>query len=231
MSENYKNKCYRLVDVLSSDRISKVETQMLYQERMGCLTKNIHRGHTYDGGQYRMHMTFIQDNAGNWINRSLRTSPVSEIVETKHGLEIHTMYSIYLFEEAELCEPEYLDAADTIELYLNDEENLFCKGFYYDDGKAPHELECVVHLGTFQDSCILCIDGNVMQSVCRYFPRFNSIQFYNSIPRQDSYRQSIVIHNIGETPLRVTFQGGDAEWTIQPGDTETIIPPERKKRR
>jgi len=231
MSENYENKCYKLVDVLTSDRTSKVETRMLYQERVGCLTKNIHRGHTYDGGQCRMHMTFIQDGAGNWINRGLRTSPVSEIVETEHGLEIHTMNSIYVFEEAELREPEYLDVADTIELYLSDEENHFCKGIYYDADKDPHELECVVHLGTFQDSYLLCVDGNVMQSVCRYFPRFSSLQFYNSIPRQNSYHQPIVIHNIGEVPLRVTFQGSDAEWTIQPGDTETIIPPERKKRR
>lgn len=229
MSENCENKCYRLVDVLSSDRTSKVETQILYQERVGCLTKNIHRGHIYDGGQYRMHMTFIQDGAGKWINRGLRTSPVSEIVKTEHGLEIHTMNSIYLFEEAELRELEYLDAVDTIELYLNDAENNFCKGIYYDVDKVSHELECVVHLGTFQDSCILCVDGNVMQSVCRYFPRFSSIQFYNSISCQNSYRQPIVIHNIGETSLRVTFQGSNAEWTIQPGDTETIIPPERRK--
>ena len=231
MSENYENKCYRLIDVLTSDRTSKTENRTLYQERVGCLTKNIHCGHTYDGGQYRMHMTFIQDGAGNWINRSLRTSLVSKIAETKRGLEIHTMNSIYVFEEAELREPKFLDAADTIELYLNDEENRFCKGFYYDTDKTPHELECVIHLGTFQDSCILCLDGNLMQSVCRYFPRFSSIQFYNSLPRQDSYRQPIVIHNIGDTSLRVTFQGSEEEWKIQPGDTETIIPPERKKRR
>ena len=231
MSEIYENKCFRLADVLTSDRTSKTETRTLYQERVGCLTKNIHRGHTYAGGQYRMHMTFIQDGAGNWINRDLRTSPVSEIVENERGLEIHTMNSIYVFEKAELCEPEYLDVADTIELYLNDEENHFCKGIYYDVDKTPHELECIVHLGTFQDSCILCVDGNVMHSVCRYFPRFSSIQFYNSLPRQDSYRQPIVIHNIGENPLRVTFQSSDAEWSIQPGITETIIPPERKKQR
>ena len=231
MSEIYEHKCFRLADVLTRDRTSKTETRTLYQERVDCLTKNIQRGHTYDGGQYRMHMTFIQDGAGNWINRGLRTSPVSEIVENEHGLEIHTMNSIYVFEEAELREPKYLDAADTIELYLNGEEKHFCKGIYYDADKAPHALECVVHLGTFQDSCILCVDSNVMQSVCRYFPSFSSIQFYNSIPRQNSYRQPIVIHNIGETLLRVTFQDSNAEWTIHPGNTETIIPPERKKRR
>lgn len=231
MSEIYKNKCFRLADVLTSDRTSKTQTKALYQERVGCLTKNIHRGHTYDSGQYQMHMTFIQDGAGNWINRGLRTSPVSKIVETEHSLEIHTMNSIYVFEKAVMSGPEYLDVADTIELYLNDEENHFCKGIYYDADKIPHELECIVHLGTFQDTCILCVEGNVTQSVCRYFPRFSSIQFYNSLPRQDSYLQPIVIHNIGETSLRVTFQGSDAEWTIQPGDTETIIPPERKKRR
>lgn len=231
MSENYENKCYRLVDVLTSDRTSKVEAQTLYQERLGCLTKNILRRPIYDGGQSRMHMTFIQDAAGNWINKGLRTSPVSKIVETEHGLEIYTTNSIFLFEKADLREPEYLDAADTIELYLNDEKNHFCKGIYYDTDKVPCELECIVHLGTFQDSCILCVGGNVMQSVCRYFPRLDSIQFYNSFPQQDPYRQPIVIHNTGKTSLHVTFQGNNRKWTIRSQNTETIFPPERKQQR
>lgn len=224
MYEFDSTKTYRLVDVRDHDGNSKAETKDLYKARIGCVSKNIQIGYSIDG-RASMYMEFIQDREGNWTNLRLHTTPVSDIQEKNGIVEIYTMNSIYILEPAVLREPEYLDEADVIELYLSTNAQFrFCTGFVYDADKKPHELECSAHAGTFQDSCLIRMKTFPYDTVCRYFPSRYSIEFYNTIYNQQDYSRRLLIHNVGKDYLTVSFECFNAEWKIAPGDKRWITP-------
>lgn len=224
MYEIDSTKNYRLVDVRDHEGKSKVESRDLYIERVGCITKKILKGRPHEDGRFYMHIAFERDGAGNWTNLALRTSPVSDIKESNGVVEIHTENSIYVFEPAELTEPEYQDDAELIELYLCDEGDQFCAGFYYDAEKKPHKLECSVHVGTFTDSCLIQLAERPGVFVCRYFPHGRSVEFYNTLYRQQDYSRRLLIHNAAARPLRVEFERFSHVWTIMPGEAKMIMP-------
>ena len=224
MYEIDNTKAYRLVDVRDHEGNSKVETQELYMARVGCVSKSIQLGIPWNGRSC-MYMEFIQDREGNWINLRLRTSLVDDIQEKDGVVEIRTQNSIYVLEPAELREPEYLDEAEVIELYLStDAQFKFCTGFYYNAEKEPLELVCHAHAGTFQDSCLICLKSFPYDTACRYFPSRYSIEFYNTLYRQQDYSRRLLIHNVGKDYLTVSFEGFNAEWRIAPGDQRWITP-------
>lgn len=220
-----QGKAYRLVDVRDHRGISKATQSDLYSERVGCVSKDIQMGYPHQDGRSRLRIEFIQDSGGNWINRRLHTSPVNDIRESNGGFEVITENSVYVFEPAELKEPEYQDEAEVIELYLTtDAHYLFCTGIYYDAEKKPHELVCHVHLGMFQDSCLICLKESRGQIACRYFPHRHGISFYNTIYRQQDYSRRLLIHNVGKEYLKVAFDLFKAEWRLAPGEKRWITP-------
>ena len=225
--ENFAGKTYRLIDVLDHEGNSKVHTKELYKERVGCIAQNLRKGSFWGSadGEYVVRMDFVQDAEGNWILKGLRTSPVSDIREVDGRLEIHTMYSVYILEEAQLKEPVFLDEEDVIELYLSTEGYQFAKGFYYDGQRQPHPLASTVHLGMFKDSVLIHkADDPMGEFVCRYFPKGSNVTFYDTIYGQQDYETPMVIHNTGDIPLRIEFEGFRATWTIPPGESKRIQP-------
>lgn len=222
----YENNTYCLHQVL--DHNGAIKNDALYLNRVGCLTKNIRKGHVASDGSYVICMTFSQDEHGMPINRTLRTSPVTKILETDGRLEIHTQNSIYVFREAKMSEPCYLDEANLIELFLSDEGYQFCAGFYYDEMKNPHKLHEYVHVGMFQDSVLIHFGDNPGDTACRYFPFGNVIEFYDTLYHQQPYEIPMLIHNQGCESLTIRFQGFRQRWSIEPGAQTRIIPPTKK---
>ena len=223
MPDQFKHAVYRLVDVQSPDGHSKVETQPLYRERAGCIAKNL-RVIPFGSGT-AVRMDFVQDAGGNWINRPLRTSPISEISE-EDMLTIRTKNSIYILEPAELVEPEYPEDTELIELFLSEDGMRFCKGIYHDADKKLHELQCITHLGMVTDSCLIYTvdDNNLDECMCRYFPESGGVEFYNTLYNQQDYSRRLLIHNTGLQPLKIRFESYDAVWTLLPGEQRMITP-------
>lgn len=227
MYEIDSTKFYRLLDVKDLDGKSKADSKALYRERVGCIATNIHKSTTYStDDMLYLRMSFIQDADGRWIHRALRTSPVTEIREQGDMLEIHTMNSIYVFEQTTTPEPVYRDEADLIELYLNDEDTRFCKGFYYDADKKPHELACYVHVGTFVDTCLIHLaeEEFMGDTACRYYLRSGSVEFYDTLYHQQDYSRRMLIHNTSKHPMKIKFERFSSVWTIAPGGEKYIVP-------
>lgn len=218
---------YRLLDVRDLEGTSKADSNELYRDRVGCIATGIRKSTTYsrDDVLY-LRMFFIRDAEGQWISRHLRTSPVTEIREQDGILEIQTQNSVYVLEPTEIPEPEYQDTAELIELYLNDEDTRFCKGFYYDAEKKPHELACYVNIGTFVDTCLIHLaeEEFMGDTACRYYLRSGSVEFYDTLYHQQDYSRRMLIHNTSQHPMKIKFERFNAVWTIAPGEEKYIIP-------
>lgn len=226
---NYTEKTYRLVSILDKDGNRKAETshrhQEFYRSLEGCIARNIRESTSFyhDGTFARVDV--VQDPEGKWINRNFRTSELKEIRELENGgLEMITENSVYTFEPAEINPPVYQDDADLIELYLCDTNSQFAAGFYYDEEKQPHRLYGSVHLGTFQDSVMVCLAEEPGICTCRFFPKGHTIEFYNTLYGQQDYSHRILIHNTAKIPLAIQFEGFQVTWTILPGESKTITP-------
>lgn len=222
-----RDAAYRLLDVTDLEGKSKADSKELYRERIGCIATGIRKSTYYSHDDVLiLRMFFIQDAEGRWINRALRTSPVAEIREQGKTLEIHTQNSIYVLELTEMPVPEYQDEAELIELYLNDEDTRFCKGFYYDADKKPHELACYVHVGTFVDTCLIHLaeEEFMGDTACRYYLRSGSVEFYDTLYHQQDYSRRMLIHNTSKLPMKIKFERFKAVWTIAPGDKKYIMP-------
>lgn len=219
---------YRLIAVTDKEGRDKGHSKDFYEERLNCVAINF----KYDSrpshdDKYRLNMSFIQTEDGLWCKRSLHTSTVWEVEETENGIKLHTSYSIYVFEKAELKEVTYKDAANLIELYMSlEDDDYFGKGYYYDEDKKVHELKEHVHVGTFQDSVLVDFmpGDSIHGTVCRYFPLWSSVEFYDTFPHQQEYKTPMLIHNTGKHNLPIRFQGYSKVWTIKPGESKTIIP-------
>ena len=216
----YEDKSFRLLQVLNHSLLPK--TGRFYSQRIGCITTNIHKGHVAIDGSYAIHMTFVQDNNGQVIKRSLRTSNVKKVVENGCNLEIHTENSIYIFEETQYTPSKHLCVTNLIELFFNDEDYQFDGGIYYDDNATPHELSEYVHAGMFQDSVLVCFADDYFITVCRYFPLGSAIEFYDTLYHQQSYITPMLIHNRGQSLLTIRFQGHRSAWEIPPGECVRI---------
>lgn len=231
--KDYAEKTYRLTAILDRQGSRRSESDSkrkeFYRSLEGCIAQNIREGTYLFSGEKIMRIDIIQDPDGNWINRNFYTSPVEKICETEDGgLEITTVRSVYRFEPAEPKAPVYQDDAELIELYLCDQNYQFSAGFYYDADKQPHQLRDTVHMGSVRDSVLIFQSDNFSNCVCRYFPLGSTVEFYDTIYQQQDYSRRILIHNTGSTPLTIRFQGFPASWTIQPGESEMIIPPYNK---
>lgn len=222
----FESKVYKLVAILDHQGNSKVSSKPFYENSVGSITDNIEKYTPWgvDGYCFRLH--FAQDAEGRWTNNRLRTSLVTEVREQEGRVEVVTANSIYVLEPAELPEPEPRDAANLIEMWLNNQRSQFCKGYYYDAEKQRHELVSDMHLGTTTDSCLISLKEDLSVIVCRYFPRESSVKFYNTIYRQQDYSTPMLIHNVGDRPLGIKF-GSMTCATIEPGEEKLIQPPER----
>lgn len=222
-----RDAAYWLLDVRDLEGKSKADSKELYRKRVGCVATGIRKSSYYSHDDVLcLRMFFIQDAEGCWINRALRTSPVTEIREQGETLEIHTQNSVYVLEQTKMPLPEYQDEAELIELYLNDEDTRFCKGFYYDAEKKPHELSCYLHVGTFVDTCLIHLaeDEFMCDTACRYYLRSGSVEFYDTLYHQQDYSRRMLIHNTSQYPMRIKFEHFKAVWTIAPGSGMYITP-------
>lgn len=217
---------YKLVEVLDENRKDKVHTRSLYRDRINCVATDFHYD-PYPEYQdvYRLRMTFVQTAEGLWCRRYLHTSGVHCVKETEKGIEVHTLYSIYVFENTQTKEIPLKDATDLIELYMSYEDShYFGKGFYYEKDAQVHELKAYVNSGWFQDSVLLFYgDGPESNCVCRYFPNAK-VEFYDTLYGQQDYSIPMLIHNTGKKDLIVGFQMYPYEWKIEPGTSKNIIP-------
>jgi len=233
MFEFAEDKYYRLTDVRDLFGRSKAHMDELYSTRVGCLTQHIClRPYSADVDGLCLYAHFIQDAEGDFINRHLRTSLISEIVEgDEGGVEVITANSIYVFEPATPLEPECREATELIELWLGTGDDMFDKGVHYDTAGVPHLLTCSIHLGTVRDSCLIDHQEYLSITVCRYFPRHQRIEFYDTIYGQQDYTTPMWIHNTSAEPLTVKFQFGCVEHIIEPSGELLIHPPKRPERR
>lgn len=216
---------YRLIAVKDLNGNDKVHTRSLYRERINCVAINVHyEGSVSEKSQGNIHMLFVQGPDGEWINRMLLTSSVSNVEEKNEEIYIFTRNSIYVFMKAELRKPQFLDEANLIELYLSIEENgYFAKGFYYDDNKEPHELCSTLHVGMVMDSVLISRLDSRSESpyVCRYFVMENGIEFYSAIYEDRGQDTRILIHNVGNTDLEIKGLGIQNTVIIKRGDGGT----------
>lgn len=219
---------YRLIAVTDRQGNDKSQSKALYQNRINGIATNFHYDEqpVYEG-LYRLNMDFVENAFGQPCERGLHTSPVYEVVETTDGMAVYTHYSVYIFQEATVQEPVFQGEANLIELYLaDDNEYYFEKGYLYDEYNVIHALKRYLHLSMFQDSVLLDVTGeaNGENYVCRFFPRWGGIEFYDTRYHQQDYELPMLIHNTGTTKLTIRFQGLKAKWTIPPGESKRIIP-------
>lgn len=233
MFEFAEGKYYRLTDVRDLFGRSKAHMDGLYSSRVGCLTSYIRLcPYSSDVEGLCMYVHFRQDSDGNFINRHLRTSLVSEVIEHDSGtVEVITNNSIYVFELAAPLEPEYREATNLLELWLGTGDYMFDKGVHYDTDGVPHLLTNSIHLGTVRDSCLISYQDSLSTTACRYFPHYQRVEFYDTIYGQQDYTVPMLVHNTSGASLTVEFQFGGVEQTIEPGGKLLIHPPKRTKRR
>lgn len=222
------DQAYQLIKVMNSDGTVKTERQDFYNYYMGCRAICLHFDSqpVYEG-KHRLWLYFVQNEDGGWIQRNLHTSIVYKIVETKDGVEIHTHNSIYCLQKTILKEVEYQDEAELLELYLSmDDEDNFCKGFYYDNSKKAYELFPRINIGMFVDTVLLGIkeDSGGVKGMCRYYIEPDQIEFYDTARNQEGNRIPMLIHNNGSENLKICFQFMDLTWTIKSGESKKIIP-------
>jgi len=113
-----------------------------------------------------------------------------------------------------------------IELTLCSRGTRFVRGVYHDPRGGRHRLRCEVHVGMFTDSCLIQVAEGPGMGVCacRYFPREDGIEFYDTLYNQQDYSTPMRIHNGGKLPLKVRFQYYDPVWTIPPGGSRDLVP-------
>ena len=113
-----------------------------------------------------------------------------------------------------------------IELFLHDRGERFGRGIYHDPLGGCHRLECQIHMGMFTDSCLIQVAEGPGWGVCacRYFPREDGVEFYDTLYNEQDYSTPMRIHNTGKTPLRVRFQFYDPVWTVPPGGSRELFP-------
>ncbi len=221
-----KHQAYKLLAVTDKEGVNKTNSRSLYANAEGLIAINLRYDEesNYDGFQ-RMFLDFVQDQKGNWVNRSIHTSPVSEVKLTNVGIDIHTHNSVYVMEKTELKDTLICSNKNTIELYLSMDDNYhFGKGFYCDNNGKTYELTPYIHIGTFTDTVLIGIQ-EARKCMCRYYFQSDSIEFYNTIYHQQDYSKSMLIHNTSKNkPLLICFEGYDRQWTIAPGESKRIIP-------
>lgn len=224
-----REQAYKLVAVLDKDGNDKTNSKDLYSNAKGCIAVNLRHDEDfiYDG-MWRIYLDFVQDEDGSWINRGIHTSPVYEVRTTEAGIEIHTHYSVYVFEKAKLKDTPICSNQNTIELYLSlDEKYNFAKGFYWDNNGESHELEADIHEGTFVDTVLIGYpEENLWGNyVCRYYLNNRNVEFYDTLYHQQEYNTPMLIHNTSKNKkLTICFEGYDKQWTVLPGDSKEIIP-------
>ena len=233
MFEFAERKYYRLADVRDLFGRSKAHMSDLYRTRVGCITPYIRlRPYSADVEGLCLYACFVQDAEGNFVNRHLRTSLVSEIVEADDGgVEVITANSIYVFEPATPLEPEFREAKNILELWLGKGDHRFGKGVHYDTDGNPHVLQLSIHLGTIRDSFLICHEDNPGIIVARYFSGYQGVEFYDTIYGQQDYTAPMLIHNTADYELSIRFQFAKVEHRIEPGGEHLIHPPKRPERK
>jgi len=213
---------YKLIDVQDHNSISKVTSQKLYSDRIGCITKNIHiKQYLIYEDIYVLRMNFTQDPSGKWINRYLQTSDLLDVYGEKDQLIVKTANSLYIFEPASFTNVEYLDEADIIELYLNHEVTQFCRGFYYDLKNKPHELTYEIRHNLLSTICIIRKLDSPPNVLCRYYIG-DRIVFCEPYLDGRHYKKNFLIHNVSDKPLEIRFEEHSEIWTIAPGEKQYI---------
>ena len=222
-----ENQAYKLATVTDLNGMDKVCSRSLYENRINCVAVDFEREMiSAHDEKYRMRIVFIQNEDGLWCKRELLTSIVERVEKCNAEIKVYTHNSIYRFEETELKKVPYLDTVHLIELYLSLEDNdYFGRGFYYDEEKRPHELVKHVCRGLFQDSVHIGLkEDDALQGVmCRYFPRREAIEFYDTLYERQNAAIPMVIHNTGKKDLKIGFQMYPYIWIISPGQKKVIM--------
>jgi len=224
-----QQQAYKLIAVLDKEGNDKTNSRSLYSNARGCVAVNLRYDEysNYNGLQ-RMHLNFVQNEDGNWVNRGIHTSPVYEVKTTDKGIDIYTHYSVYVLGKAKLKKVPICSNKNTIELFLSlDEKYNFAKGFYWDNDGNSHELEADIHIGMFTDTVLIGLPEDSIWGnfVCRYYLNDCSIKFYDTLYHQQEYKTPMLIHNTSKNRnLKICFEGYDQHWTIFPGESKEIIP-------
>ncbi len=231
--EKYKGKNYKLIDILNYNLVSKVESKPMYKGIINCTTKSFRErnfGNNHSGeDKFAIRIDFAFNARGEWTNKNIRTSMVSQIIETDNLLKIYTANSIYIFETTEKPVPVYQDSAQLIELFINDEMNRFCKGFYYDENKEPHMLDCFTNY-EMNETCghvHIWENNRISETVCRFYIHEKGIEFYDTLYHQQDYSKKMLIHNTADNPITISFQFSDVSYVIAPGGSIEFMPPKQ----
>lgn len=221
------SKTYRLADVTDHNGNTKINSHPKYERWIGRIAKNIRVDRTTFEGTPMVRMEFVQDKDGMRIRKSMHTSEMHDITLHDNGrIDILTRNSVYILEPAEIKSLEPFDGeTPLIELRISDNVE-FRSGIYYDSDNVPHELACRTHVGTFKDSCLIYLaeEQTMDEIVCRYFPKGNEIEFYDTLYGQQDYSVKMLIHNESDVELKVSFENFDAVRTIPAGGKKSIIP-------
>lgn len=231
MFEFAEEQYYQLVDVRDLFGRSKAHMDELYNTRVGCISDHVRITPYPPGTDGRvLRAMFTQDADGNFIERNLRTSLISEIIKKNDGqIEVITANSIYVFKPAMPKEPEYREATNLIEIWLGTGDYRFDKGVHYDADGNPHILQLSIHIGTFDDSFLICHKNNPSVIVARYFSGYQGIEFYDTIYGQQDYSTPMWIHNTADHELTIRFEFANVEHRIKPGEELLIRPPRRRR--
>lgn len=222
-------KIYRLIDVTDHKGKSKVDENSIYQHWIGCVAKNIRKQEYYGTRHECVHMEFFLDSTGEYLHRTLRTSPVTEIRELGHGIQIRTTNNVYVLEEFTVSEPETEQNSYLIELWLDNSHTNFCRGYFYSPTGNHQGLYPCVHLGMNEYSVLLNLNDDSFPAICRYYPGFSEIKFFNTPFHRSKHKTQILIHNVGEHVLHVTFRGAPDVYKIMSGGNLLINPPDEIK--
>ena len=220
----FTTKMYRLIDVTDRKGKSKIDENSIYQHWIGCVAKYIRKQKYYGTRHECVHMELFLDSAGSYLHRTLRTSPVAEIRELGHEIQIRTTDTVYVLEDVIGSETEQNSCL--IELWLDNSHTNFCKGYFYSPTGNRQGIYPCVHLGINEYSVLLNLNDDSFPDICRYDPSFSGIKFLNTPCQKLKHNTQILLHNVGEHMLHVTYKGNPTVYKIMSGGSLLINAPD-----
>ena len=224
---NEREKSYRLTAI--HDRHEK-RGEELYPQRkaffdnlVGCTARYIRQSADAYNGSPTAKIDLLQGPDGKCIHGSIEINLLEDVRELENGdLEIVTTDCVCCFEPVVAAQDLYPEDGAMIELYLCNDHIQFDSGLYVDDHGSPHVLDAVVNLGRVHHNVAVVRKDRPFATVCTYIPMGDCIKLYSMFYHQQKYARRFVVHNIGTSPLKITFERNPESWTIQPGQARRL---------
>lgn len=190
---------------------------------VGCVARYIRQSVDVYTGMPTAIIDLIRGPAGKHIHGIIEIKSLEEIRELENGyLEIVTTKCVYCFEPVVAAKALYPEEGAMIELYLCNDHIQFDSGLYVDGHGRPHVLEAVLNLGHGHHHVAVMRKDRPFATVCTYIPMGDCIKLYSMFCQQQEYANRIVIHNVGTSPLKISFERYPEVWTIQPGEAKRL---------